>query len=97
MLRGFGAEAAAAAAAPKSAGWGSFFTNLAQNAITGLVANIPAVKPPATTAAAAATPGVKPAASSVASAAKSSWPIMAVVGAGIAGLVGVIVMKKKRA
>jgi threonine dehydrogenase-like Zn-dependent dehydrogenase len=92
MYYGMGEEAA-------SGGWGSFFKTLAQNSITSLVGQIPALKPPASAAAPAAAPA--PAGSSsliatTASAAKSTWPIIAVGGAGVLGLVAVLMLKKKR-
>ncbi len=88
MYYGMGEEAA-------SGGWGSFFKNLAQNSITSLVGQIPALKPPAS-AAAPLPAGSSSLIATTASAAKSTWPIIAVGGAGVLGLVAVLMLKKKR-
>lgn len=103
MRYGFGAEAAPVA--KKEGTWGPFWANLGQNLVTGLVGSIGLPGAPAVPAAppAAAPPGAAPPAaaplaapSTVISVAKSAWPIIAVAGAGVVGLLAVIVLKKKR-
>lgn len=77
--------------------WKVYFRNLTQNAITGLVSNIPAIRPPAaSTAPAPAATTPTSAIATATSAAKSTWPILAVGGAGVLGLVAVLMLKKKR-